>query len=155
MPFARQFFVLIVVLAALPAAGQTPSRDEGDHRPDSMAGSGASVASRILANIEESALRELSEEVLERNPGVAAAEARARSVAQRVPQVKALPDPVASLTAFLQTPETRTGPQRLSVGVVQGLPWFGKLALKQQAALYAAAAFCDTRRSHEPAIRQE
>jgi outer membrane protein TolC len=105
-----------------------------------MAGSGASVASRILANIEESALRELSEEVLERNPGVAAAEARARSVAQRVPQVKALPDPVASLTAFLQTPETRTGPQRLSVGVVQGLPWFGKLALKEQAALFAAAA---------------
>jgi outer membrane protein TolC len=44
------------------------------------------------------------------------------------------------LTAFLETPETRTGPQRLSAAIFQGLPWFGKLALKEQAALYTAAA---------------
>ncbi|MBT8247279.1 MAG: TolC family protein [Acidimicrobiia bacterium] len=105
-----------------------------------MAPSGVSASERILENIGEPALRELAGEILARNPGVAAAEARARAAAQRAPQVKALPDPVASLTAFLETPETRTGPQRLSAGIFQGLPWFGKLALKEQAALYAAAA---------------
>jgi outer membrane protein TolC len=140
MRFARQFFVLIVALAALPAAGWSPSRDEPDHRRESVVGSGASASSRILANIKEPALRELGDEVLERNPGIAAAAARARSVAQQVPQVKALPDPVASMTAFLQAPETRTGPQRLSLGISQGLPWFGKLELKEQAALLSVAA---------------
>jgi cobalt-zinc-cadmium efflux system outer membrane protein len=140
MLFGRQFFAVIVLLAAWPAAGQSLPQDSVDHRLGAMAPSGVSAAERILENIEEPALRELAGEILERNPGVAVAEARARAAAQRAPQVKALPDPVASLTTFLETPETRTGPQRLSVGIFQGLPWFGKLALKEQAALYAAAA---------------
>lgn len=140
MLFGRQFFALIALLAAWPAAGQSLPHDSVDHRPGSMAPSGVSASERILENIEEPALRELAAEILERNPGVAAAEARARAAAQRAPQVKALPDPVASLTAFLETPETRTGPQRFSAGIFQGLPWFGKLALKEQAVLYAAAA---------------
>jgi outer membrane protein TolC len=140
MLFGRQFFALIALLAAWPAAGQSLPHDSVDHRPGSMAPSGVSASERILESIEEPALRELAAEILERNPGVAAAEARARAAAQRAPQVKALPDPVASLTAFLETPETRTGPQRFSAGIFQGLPWFGKLALKEQAALFAAAA---------------
>ncbi len=140
MLFGRQFFALIALLAAWPAAGQSLPHDSVDHRPGSMAPSGVSASERILENIEEPALRELAAEILKRNPGVAAAEARARAAAQRAPQVKALPDPVASLTAFLETPETRTGPQRFSAGIFQGLPWFGKLALKEQAALFAAAA---------------
>lgn len=140
MLFGRQFFAVIALLAAWPAAGQSLPHDSVDHRPGSMAPSGVSASERILENIEEPALRELAAEILERNPGVAAAEARARAAAQRAPQVKALPDPVASLTAFLETPETRTGPQRFSAGIFQGLPWFGKLALKEQAALFAAAA---------------
>ena len=140
MLFGRQFFAVIALLAAWEAAGQSLPHDSVDHRPGSMAPSGVSASERILENIEEPALRELAAEILERNPGVAAAEARARAAAQRAPQVKALPDPVASLTAFLETPETRTGPQRFSAGIFQGLPWFGKLALKEQAALFAAAA---------------
>jgi outer membrane protein TolC len=147
MLFGRQYFArlpLVALLVAWPAAGQALPQDSADRHSDSVAGSmassGASASERILENIEEPALRELVGEVLERNPGVAAAEARARAAVQRAPQVKALPDPVASLTAFLETPETRTGPQRFSVGIFQGLPWFGKLALKEQAALYAAAA---------------
>lgn len=58
----------------------------------------------------------------------------------RAPQVRALPDPVASLTLFLLPPETRVGPQRLTVGVSQALPWWSKLKLREQDALYQAAA---------------
>ena len=133
-------YLTVIVLLAWPAAGQDLALDSGDQRPSAMAPSSAFASQRILDNIEDPALRELVGEVLKRNPGVAAAEARARAAALRTPQVKALPDPVASVTAFLETPETRTGPQRFSAGIFQGLPWFGKLALKEQAALFVAVA---------------
>jgi outer membrane protein TolC len=136
----RLYLTTIALLAALPAAGEEPPEGSAHHQPIPPAVSGASASGRILATIEEPGLNALVEEVLERNPGAAAAEARARAAARRAPQVKARPEPVASLTAFLETPETRTGPQRLSAAIFQGLPWFGKLALKEQAALYMAAA---------------
>lgn len=139
---------LVILLAAAPLVGQSRFDGSGEERPGSVEDAGAarapvvaSAAERILATIEEPYLRELVSEILERNPGVAAARARARAAAQRAPQAKALPDPVASLTAFLQTPETRTGPQRFMAGVSQALPWFGKLALKEQAALFGALEF--------------
>jgi outer membrane protein TolC len=93
-----------------------------------------------MTRIEEPSLRDLVGEVLERNPGVRSAAAQARAAVQRAPQVRALPDPVAGVTAFLATPETRTGPQLFSLGLSQGLPWFGKLDLKEKAALFAASA---------------
>ncbi len=130
MRFEKQYsarFALVVLAVAWPTVGQSASQDP-------------SPAIRIVAGIEDPVLREVVGEVLERNPGVAAAEGRARAAAGRAPQVRALPDPVASLTTFLESPETRTGPQRLSAGIVQGLPWTGKLALKEQAALHEAAA---------------
>ena len=130
---------LVSTLVAWPAAGRSPIPG-ATAMASSVDSVGDSAAERILVNMKEPVLRELLDEVLERNPGVAAAKARARAAAQRAPQVKALPDPVVSLTAFLETPETRTGPQRLSAGIFQGLPWSGKLALKEQAALHAAAA---------------
>jgi outer membrane protein TolC len=117
---------VVALLAVGPANAQDPAATR--------------VSTRIVGSIEEPDLRELIAEVLERNPGVAAAEAAARAAGRRAPQVRALPDPTVSLTAFLETPETRTGPQRFAAGISQGLPWPGRLALKEQAASYAAAA---------------
>jgi outer membrane protein, heavy metal efflux system len=94
----------------------------------------------LLEALEPEALRELAAEVLERNPDIARARQRAAAAAVRAPQVRALPDPVAALTLFVLPPETRVGPQRLSASIQQKLPWFGKLALQEQAALYTAAA---------------
>ena len=85
-------------------------------------------------------LRRLIREVLHENPDIARAEQRAAAAAARAPQVAALPDPVAALTLFVLPPETRVGPQRFTLGIQQQLPWLGKLSLKEQAALYAAAA---------------
>jgi len=99
----------------------------------------AAAAERLAASLPP-ALAELAREVLERNPDLARARREAVAAELRAPQVGSLPDPMATLTHFLASPETRVGPQRLAAGVSQRLPWFGKLALRKQAALYAAAA---------------
>ncbi|MCZ6726532.1 MAG: hypothetical protein O7A98_04170, partial [Acidobacteria bacterium] len=123
----RQILAVIPLLAFCSTAAQgQPQRP-----PEDPAAPRQPVSSSLLAGIDEPGLRDLVSEVLERNAGVRAAVAQARAAAQRAPQVRALPDPVASVTAFLATPETRTGPQRLSLGLFQGLPWFGKLALEE------------------------
>lgn len=115
---------------------------DGDRRKpaESLAQLPDGPAGALLQAIEPVALREIALEVMERNPDIARAKQRAAAAAVRAPQVRALPDPVAALTLFALPPETRVGPQKLSASIQQKLPWFGKLALKEQAALYAAAA---------------
>ncbi len=100
----------------------------------------AGAAGELHESLANKTLSGLVGEVLERNPEIARARRRAAAAAARAPQVKALPDPEASLTLFALPPETRVGPQRLSATIRQKLPWFGKLALKEQAVLFAAAA---------------
>jgi outer membrane protein, heavy metal efflux system len=79
-------------------------------------------------------------EVLERNPEVSALAAAQRAAEQRAPQASALPDPMAAVTAYLWRPETRVGPQRFMGSLSERFPWFGKLHLREQAALAEAAA---------------
>ncbi len=136
--------IVFVALAALVAVGVGPPVAAGSEESweggETTAPPSESATARVLGALEEPSLRELAEEVLSRNPGLAAAAARVRAAAARAPQARALPDPVAGLTAFLATPETRTGPQRISLALSQGLPWFGKLALREKAELWTAAA---------------
>lgn len=101
---------------------------------------GFDAAAGIVAAVEDGRLRLLLQEALERNPKLARLAAEATATAQRAPQVKALPDPVATLTWFAMTPETRVGPQRVSVSLMQRLPWFGTLQVDEQAVLWDAAA---------------
>lgn len=118
--------------AGPPPARQVAPRGETAELPD--------PAAEISAVQKNTKVRLLLQEVLERNPSVATLAAQARAADQRAPQVRALPDPVASVTAFLLSPETRVGPQQATATVSQKFPWFGKLPLREQAALAAAAA---------------
>ena len=97
-------------------------------------------AKRVLDGIGDPDLQALAQKVLERNPAVAAAAARARATRQVAPQVKALPDPMLGGAAFVAPPETRVGPQRWSATLSQRIPWFGKRALREEAVLKQAAA---------------
>jgi len=90
--------------------------------------------------LEPHTLQALTTEVLQRNPEIARARRLAAGAAARAPQVRALPDPEASLGVFLLPPETRVGPQRFSVALQQTFPGFGKLALREKAAVLEAAA---------------
>ena len=136
-----QSFVLWLLAAQLAGGSASLSGQSTDPLPTDN-GADIPPLSAILpkAPFEPPALRDLVVEVLERNPDVARARHRAAAAASRAPQVRALPDPVAALNVFVLPPETRVGPQQLSVSIRQQLPWFGKLALREQAALFAAAA---------------
>ena len=116
--------------SADPSAGQDATESSAAHSPSAV----------IAASVGDPKLRLLLEEVLERNPEVAVSAAEARAAAQRTLQEKPLPDPVVSLTAWVLPPETRVGPQLASLGLSQRFPWFGKLPLKEEAALAGAAA---------------
>jgi cobalt-zinc-cadmium efflux system outer membrane protein len=102
--------------------------------------SGLTGADEIVVSVADVKLRLLLEEVLQRNPGLARLKAEAAAVEQRAPQVKALPDPTATLTWFVMPPQTRVGPQRAAINLMQRFPWFGTLKLDEQAALWDAVA---------------
>jgi outer membrane protein TolC len=122
-------FAVVVVLAAASVG---------------VAGTEESVrltaADDIVASVADVKLRLLLEEVLERNPRLARLEAEAAAAEQRAPQVKALPDPTATLTWFVMPPQTRVGPQHAAVNLMQRFPWFGTLKLDERAALWDAVA---------------
>lgn len=63
-----------------------------------------------------------------------------RAELERVPQVTTLPDPVFSFSEFVETIETRTGPQERRFSLSQTLPWFGKLSGRGDAASARAEA---------------
>jgi outer membrane protein TolC len=128
----------LALLAAAALCSECLWAREGDVvKPDHPA---LGAAESIVESLQDSDLRRLATDVLERNPRLAMLSARARSTDQRAPQVRSLPDPMASLTLFLLQPQTRVGPQQASASISQRLPWFGKLKLKEQAALLDAAA---------------
>ncbi len=120
--------------------GQDGSADPSSGQDATESRAALSPSAVIAASVDDPKLRLLLEEVLERNPQVAVFAAEARAATQRTLQEKPLPDPVISLTAWVLPPETRVGPQLASLGLSQRFPWFGKLPLKEEAALAGAAA---------------
>ncbi len=100
----------------------------------------AGSAAGSLVSTLDPPLAQLVTEVLGRNPDLARLRAATVAAELRAPQVRALPDPIVSLSAFLLTPETRVGPQEASAAISQRFPWFGKLALREREALYRATA---------------
>ena len=74
------------------------------------------------------------------NPGLKAAFHQWQVALAKVPQVRALPNPQLTFAYFVQEIETRVGPQRQKIGLMQMFPWFGKLKLRGSAAAEAANA---------------
>jgi outer membrane protein TolC len=74
------------------------------------------------------------------NPGLKASYENWQGKLQKAPQVRALPNPTLNYSYFIREVETRVGPQRQKIGLMQMFPWFGKLKLKGTAASHAAGA---------------
>lgn len=53
-----------------------------------------------------------------------------QAATERVPQATALPDPRFRYTEYLESVETRVGPQERAFALSQTIPWFGKLSLQ-------------------------
>ncbi|MGB5514202.1 MAG: TolC family protein [Thermoanaerobaculia bacterium] len=134
--------LLAVALLGSPAIGQQTDPDPS-YAPPGEASPSVPIgapADRILRAESDAQLAALIEDALTRNPGVAAATAEARAAEHRSVAVGALPDPTVGIIAFLQSPETRTGPQVLTLNLLQELPWLSKLDLEEQAALLTAVS---------------
>ena len=76
----------------------------------------------------------------EANPQLKAFEARYEAAAKRIPQLSSLPDPMFQVTHFVESVQTRTGPQENVFMLSQRIPWFGKLSSREAMATAEAEA---------------
>lgn len=74
------------------------------------------------------------------NPGLQAKYKEFESALQKIPQVKTLPDPTLSVSAFGQMTQTRVGQQMARFTLSQMFPWFGTLKAQGDAAALMAEA---------------
>jgi outer membrane protein, heavy metal efflux system len=81
----------------------------------------------------------LSEAALQ-NPELESAFYRWKAALEKVPQVNVPPDPRFTFAYYIESVETRVGPQRARLALAQTFPWFGVLDLKEDIALQDANA---------------
>ena len=72
------------------------------------------------------------------NPGLKALSQRYQAAVQHIPQAAALPEPTIALNHFVESVQTRTGPQKNALTLKQQLPWFG--SLRQRKAIASSQA---------------
>ena len=89
-------------------------------------------------SLESQGLRDLVKTALKDNPELKEAEAAWKASLKKARVVSALPDPNLAATAFVESVETRVGPQEAVLIFTQKFPWFGKLSAAGQAALEEA-----------------
>jgi outer membrane protein, heavy metal efflux system len=74
------------------------------------------------------------------NPELESAFYRWKAALEKIPQVKALPDPRFTFAYYIRNVETRVGPQQARLALFQTFPWFGVLDLKGDMAFFEAEA---------------
>ena len=124
------FFVLFSVFLLAAASSPGPARAAG-------AGT-AEVSAELPALDEKAGLPDYLTYAALNNAGLEAAFIRWKAALERIPQVRALPDPKFTYSFYIQEVETRVGPQRHAFALSQMFPWFGKLRLRGDVALKAA-----------------
>jgi len=99
-----------------------------------------SVIDPFVERLTEPVMREFVLETLERNPRIGELAASARASGHRARQSGVLPHLAIQFTSFLDSPETRVGPQEWTLAASQALPWGGKRRLQTESANLEAAA---------------
>jgi len=137
----RRHLAALATLCAAAAAGcryQGPFADLIDDERPSTAGAtetpsrlsspaspGGARAEVVIA--DDADAEEYVRLALERNPAIRAAEQKVRRLANRIPQVRSLDDPMFSITPIGEMAETAAGEVELMTSVSQKLPLPGKL----------------------------
>ncbi len=105
------------------------------------------AATQAIADEQEN-LAGLIQVALEQNSEILAARSRAAESNEKIRQAGSLPDPRLGFEYYLQSIETRTGPQEAIISLNQSIPWPGRLSLdkkiKQNEADIAVAVMVDT-----------
>ncbi|MBC2593202.1 TolC family protein [Ruficoccus amylovorans] len=97
-------------------------------------------ADEAPGNPQLSGLEDYLRQAMAANPQLDAFERRYDAAMQRIPQASALPDPMFQVTHFVESVQTRTGPQENIFMLSQKIPWFGKLSSRENAASAEAQA---------------
>jgi len=63
-----------------------------------------------------------------------------KAALEQIPQAKALDDPKFTYSYFIEEVETRVGPQRSKIGIMQTFPWFGEIEARTDVASAKAKA---------------
>ena len=90
--------------------------------------------------VDPATLTEYLQRAQSANPDLHAFERRYEAAMHRIPQAATLPDPVLQVTSFVESVQTRTGPQEDQFMLRQRIPWFGKLSSRKEAASARAEA---------------
>jgi outer membrane protein, heavy metal efflux system len=91
----------------------------------------SAMASQQSANIDDlQTLTDYLRSVSLNNVELKANFERWKSALEQVPQAKALDDPKFTYGYFIEEVETRVGPQRAKLGIMQVFPWFGKIGAR-------------------------
>jgi len=85
-----------------------------------------------------STLAALIDEVRQNDPTIKAARHRWEALREEAPAARGLPDPELTAGYYLSSVETRVGPQEAKFGLVQEIPFPGKLKLAEERALSEA-----------------
>ncbi len=89
------------------------------------------------------------------NPALEAFRQRYEAALARVPQARSLPDPTLQVTHFVESVQTRTGPQEQVVMLAQKLPWFGTREARAEAATAEAEALWFDYRARQLSLARE
>ncbi len=115
---------------------QDPSRTRASAKdgsgPGAKDGSGPGERAGTLGSYLARALKE--------NPEVRAAFSRWKARVHRIARARRLPEPTLSFGYFIQSVETRVGPQRARIGLQQSFPWPTKLTAGADSAAAEAQA---------------
>ena len=118
-------------------AAQATQREEpvqpGQSRQDTPAATALEIS-------QDSGLQECMAYAALNNPGLRTAYHRWQAALEQVAQVRSLPNPSVSYRYYIESVETRVGPQQHAFGIRQTLPWLGKLARRGDVHSMAAAA---------------
>jgi len=95
------------------------------------------------------------ERALESNPGLSAFRHRYEAAMARIPAARALPEPRLQVTHFVESVETRTGPQENILALTQQIPWFGTLEKRGHAARADSEALWFALQDHILAVARE
>ena len=121
--------LLLALVLGLPGRclGEKPAAEPSGVQPDS----GNEALQMLSAYLNQTALH---------SPELEAAFYRWKAALERIPQVRALPDPRFTFAYYLENVETRVGPQEARLALFQTFPWFGVLDLKGDVAAQEANA---------------
>lgn len=133
----KRTIVKLIVLAVLTLCSAWSVPTEAAEEQETASGPGAYLGDRA----ELVDLREYLVIAAENSNELRAAFEQWQAAIHRAAGADTLPDPRFTFGYFIEPVETRSGPQRYKYGLSQTLPFFGKLGLKEEAALSEADGF--------------